>query len=61
MVIDEELNQAQVGDPTTLVHSHLGPLYTTVEKCTGRSRVLAQDMVFLGEGWYAGEDEKIIK
>ena len=24
---------------------HLGPLYTMVEKCTGRSRILAQDMV----------------
>jgi hypothetical protein len=23
----------------------LGLLYTTVEKCTGRSRILAQDMV----------------
>lgn len=59
MVIDEELNRAQVGDLTALVHSHLGPLYTT--KCTGLSRILAQDMVFLGEGWYAGEDEETIK
>ena len=26
-----------------------------------RSRILAQDMVILGKGWYAGEDEKTIK
>ena len=39
----------------------LRPLYTTVEKCTGESRVLAQDMVIWGEGWYAGEAEKTIK
>ena len=37
-----------------------GPLYTTVEKCTGRSRVSAQDMVIARKGWYAGEDEKTI-
>jgi hypothetical protein len=29
-----------------------GPLYTMVEKCIGRSRILAQDMVIWGEGWY---------
>ncbi len=39
----------------------VGLLYTMVEKCTWRSRVLAQDMVIWGEGWYAGEDEKTIK
>ena len=32
-----------------------------VEKCTGRSIILAQDMVIWGEGWYAGEDEETIK
>ena len=39
----------------------LGPLYTTVEKCTSRSIILAQNMVIRGEGWYAGEDEKTLK
>ena len=39
----------------------LGPLYTTVEKGTGWSRIFAQDMVIWGEGWYAGEYEKTIK
>ena len=38
-----------------------GPIYMIVEKCIDRSRVLAQDMVIWGEGWYAGEDEKTIK
>ena len=37
------------------------PLYTTVENCTGRSRVLAQYMVVWGKGWYAWEDDKTIK
>ena len=38
----------------------IGPIYTTVEKCTGRWRSLAQNMVIWGEGWYAGEGEKTI-
>ena len=37
-----------------------GPLYTTVEKSTDRSRILAQDVVICGKGWYAREDEKTI-
>ena len=45
-----------------IFYSHLvwGPLYTTVEKSTGRSRISAQNMVIWGNGWYAGEDEKTI-
>ena len=43
----------------SLLHG-LEPFYTTVEKCTGRSRVWAQDTVICGKGWYAGEDEKTI-
>ena len=39
----------------------IGPVYTTVEKCTGRSKALAQDIVIWGKGWYVGEDKKIIK
>jgi hypothetical protein len=27
------------------IQSHLGPVYTTVEKASGRSRMLGQDMV----------------
>ena len=30
---------------TTGLHINLGPVYTTMEKCTGRSKALAQDMV----------------
>ena len=42
--------------------TNLGPLYTTVEKSTGRSRILAQNMVgYFRRGWYVGEDEKTIK
>ena len=40
---------------------YLGLPYTTVEKCTNRLEILAQDTVIWGEGWYAGEDEKTIK
>ena len=43
------------------VRIDLRPLYTTVEKCIARSRVLAQVMVIWGKGWYAGEDGKPIK
>jgi hypothetical protein len=39
----------------------LGLFYTTVDKCTGRSRISAQDMVISGKVWYAGEDVKTIK
>ena len=31
--------------PHVFYHSHLGPVYTTVEKASGRSRMLGQDMV----------------
>ena len=41
--------------------SCLGPVYSTVEKCTGRSGSLAQDMVIWGKGWSVGEDEKTVK
>ena len=37
------------------------PVYNTVEKCTGRWRALAQDMVIWGKGCCAGEDERTIK
>ena len=33
-----------------------GPVYTTVEKCSGRSRILAQDKVNWGSDWYGVED-----
>ena len=35
----------------------LGPVYTTVKKCTGKSYY----MFIWGKGWYAGGDEKTIK
>jgi hypothetical protein len=48
--------------------SRTRPTYRTLRatllfggECTSRSRILAQDMVIWGEGWYAGVDEKTIK
>jgi hypothetical protein len=41
--------------------SMLVVVFTTVVKCTSWSRILAQDMVISGKGWYAREDVKTIK
>ena len=32
-----------------------------MKKCTGRSRILAQDKVIRGNGWYGRQDEKTIQ
>jgi hypothetical protein len=43
--------------------NNLGPVYTTVEKASGRSRMLGQDMVihYEANGGCAGEELKAIK
>ena len=46
---------------SSLQEVECGPIYTTVEKCSGRSRSLAQNMVLWSKGRYAREVEKKIE
>ena len=60
-IVQEVGAMGKIAEQQTSTLACWGPVYTTVEKCTGRSRALAQYMVIWGKGWYAGEDERQLK